>query len=113
MATEPLQDAGGAGEDDQALSLPGSSSQLSFEVGGKKPTSSKLTLTGGQIEVEGTFKKGEIVVFTVEAVVEEVGFRDQTDPKTRQVVGCARKHKARIVASRLEESHPPADLKPV
>lgn len=111
MALEPVPDPQDEQGDGQSLVLPGSE-QLSFSIGGKKPTSSKLTLTGGQIEVEGQFKKGEIVVFQVEAVVEEVAFRDQVDSKTRQVVGCTRKQKARIVGSQLVESHPPADLSP-
>jgi L-erythro-3,5-diaminohexanoate dehydrogenase len=52
MALEAVPDPQDETGDEQSLTLPGSE-QLSFSIGGKKPTSSKLTLTGGQIEVEG------------------------------------------------------------
>jgi hypothetical protein len=74
------------------------SGQLSFSVGGKRPTTSGLRLVGGKLDVEGSFTKGETVVLRVEAVVGEVAFIDQVDAKTDQVVGCERRHKARIRA---------------
>lgn len=76
--------------------------QLSFDVGGKEPTSSHLTLTGGQIEVAGSYDKGDEIVLTVRLVVQEVAFRDEIDRKTGQVVGAKRKHKARI--TRVDET---------
>jgi hypothetical protein len=73
------------------------SGQLTLNVGGgKQPTSSTLRLTGGKVDVEGGFSKGETVVVRIEAVVNEVGFKDEHDSKTGQVVGCQRNHKARI-----------------
>lgn len=106
MALEPVPDPEGA----EDLIVEGSDGQLSLAVGGRKPTTSSLTLVGGKIDVEGQFKKGEIVVVQVECVVGEIAFKDLTDSKTNQVVGCARRHKARIVGSSIVESHPPADL---
>jgi hypothetical protein len=81
------------------------SGQLSMAVGGKRVTTASLRLGGGKVDVEGQFDKGEILVLRVEAVVGEVAFVDQTDPKTRQVTGCDRRHKARIVALSVEDSH--------
>lgn len=74
------------------------SGQLSFTVGGKRPTTSGLRLVGGKLDVEGSFTKGETVALRIEAVVGEVAFIDQVDAKTDQVVGCERRHKARIRA---------------
>lgn len=110
MALEPVPDPQDETQDEQALVLAGSDGQLSLNVGGKRPTTSSLTLTGGKFDVEGQYKKGEIVVVQIEAVVGEVAFIDLTDSKTNQVVGCARRHKARIVGRTVLESHPPADL---
>lgn len=84
-------------QEEDGLVLGGTGQQLSFSVGGKKPTSSHFRLTGGEIQVEGQFSKGETVTFTVQASVDEVAFRDEKDAKTGQVVGAKRVHKARIV----------------
>lgn len=71
--------------------------QLSLEVGGKRPTAGSLALMGGKVTLpKGQFTKGERVVVRVEAVVAHIAFVDQTDAKTRQVVGCERQHKARV-----------------
>lgn len=71
--------------------------QLSLEVGGKRPTAGTLTLAGGKVTLpKGQFTKGERIVVRVEAVVAAVKFQDQTDAKTRQVVGCERQHTARV-----------------
>lgn len=94
---EPWQDSA---PEAPSLVLDGSHEQLSFEVGGKEPTTSYLTLTGGQVEVASGFSKGEKIVLTIEATVQEVAFRDETDSKTQQVVGAKRKHKARITGVR-------------
>ncbi len=74
------------------------SGQLGFDVGGKTPTSATLTLTGGKIEIEGQFEKGEIVDLHIQARVNDVGFKDNEDSKTGQVVGCERRQKARIIS---------------
>jgi hypothetical protein len=78
--------------------------QLGFSVGGKQPTSAALTFVGGKIEVDGQFRKGQAVAVRIEAVVSFVGFKDQHDPKTGQVVGCERQQKARITGIELLES---------
>lgn len=72
--------------------------QLSFAVGGKKPTSTALTLVGGKIEVGESFQKGQRIRLEIVAEVGEVAFVDQRDAKTGQVIGCERKHKARILS---------------
>lgn len=74
--------------------------QLSFAVGGKKPTGSSIRLTGGKISIpsgSGQLHKGDDVVLRVVARVAEVAFVDELDPKTQQVVGSERRHKARII----------------
>jgi hypothetical protein len=72
--------------------------QLTLNVGGgKQPTTSTLRIVGGKIEVDGEYKKGQTVALRLEVVVNEVSFKDQHDPKTSQVVGCARNHRGRVV----------------
>lgn len=84
--------------------------QLGFDVGGKKPTSSTLTITGGKFEVDGSFRKGDTLVLRLEdadgnslarvpLLVDSITFKDKVDAKTGQVVDCARQHKARVQAS--------------
>lgn len=72
--------------------------QITFDPGGKQPTSSALRLVGGSIKIEGEFKKGEVLALRLEVQVAEVGFKDQIDGKTGQVVGCERRHRGRIVS---------------
>lgn len=88
-----------AAESEPEIVLEGSTGQLSFGVGGKKPTSSELKLQGGSIGLEGQFSKGETIVLRVEARVGEVHFIDKIDSKTGQPVGSVRRHKARVVAA--------------
>lgn len=83
--------------DELAQSASGAPVQLGFNVGGKKPTSTTLRLTGGRMDTDRVFQKGEKVQATVVLVVGEVAFADQVDSATDQVVGCERRHKARIV----------------
>jgi hypothetical protein len=49
-------------------------------------------LVTGELVVEGS---GQLTL-NVGGVVNEVGFKDEHDSKTGQVVGCQRNHKARI-----------------
>jgi hypothetical protein len=61
-------------------------------VGGKEPTTQKVRLYGGAIEVEppdGGFKKGQSYVLRVEVMCNKAGFTDEIDGKTHQVVGCS------------------------
>lgn len=76
---------------------------FTFSVGGKLPTSTMLRLMGGKIEVEGEFEKGEKIVLQVIGSVDAIEFVDIKDPKTGQVVGCERRHKARIVGVSVGE----------
>jgi hypothetical protein len=92
-----------SGSDPQNLAIAGDG-QLSWSVGGKKPTSSKLRLTGGAFEVEGAIPKGTLITVEVQARVGGVAFDDTVDPKTTQATSCTRNHKARIVgAVRVEK----------
>jgi len=92
---EPDEDGGDDGYPGD-LAIEGTS-QLSFSVGGRSPTVSKLTVQGGAIEIEGQFEKGQRLAIMVEVEVREVAFRDQVDPKTGTTIGCSRKHKAVVV----------------
>ena len=85
---------------DLALELDG---QLSFAVGGKKVTTGSVRLVGGKVDVDGNFEKGQRIVLRVEAVITEVAFRDKKDPKTGNVTGCDRAHKATVTGLALEE----------
>lgn len=77
-----------------------------FDAGGKKPTSATISLTGGAIKLidQEAFKKGDHLTLVVEAVVNDVGQKDEHDPKTGQVVSCVQKHKARIVGVQLQQA---------
>jgi ribosomal protein L21E len=77
--------------------------QLSMSVGGKRATGSSLRIVGGKIEVDGQYEKGQTVHLALECTVGEVAFVDQRDASTGQVVGCERRHKARIVGVSVSE----------
>lgn len=81
--------------------------QLSiFDVGGKRANTATMKLTGGKVKlVDGQgFKKGTRVWFTGEAIVDDVGQKDETDPKTGQVVAAQQRHGARIVDLTVESA---------
>jgi hypothetical protein len=79
--------------------------QLSFEVGGKEPTSTTIRLTGGKVSIDaGQLEKGQDVILRVVARVSEVAFVDELDATTKQPVACERRHKARIVDVGLLEA---------
>lgn len=81
--------------------------QLSiFDVGGKRANTATMKLTGGKVKlVDGQgFKKGTRVRFTGEAIVDDVGQKDETDPKTGQVVAAQQRHGARIVDLTVESA---------
>ncbi len=69
--------------------------QLTMDVGGKAPTISKLTVAKKDLEVEGQFEKGTVIL--LEAIVDEVAFRDEVDAQSDHVTGCARRHSVRVV----------------
>ena len=83
--------------EDVAQSASGAATQLSFAVGGKRPTTSGLRLVGGKLDIEQMFSKGEKVVLQIEAEIRAVEFVDQVDGATGQVIGSERRHKASIV----------------
>lgn len=73
--------------------------QMSYpSMGGKKPTSATLKLTGTKVDVaEGTaFKKGMTITGRFVAVVNFVGQKDKHDAATQQVTGNEARHEARI-----------------
>lgn len=86
-------------EPSDEITLEGTGGQLSLKVGGKAPTTSKFSVVGGAIAVDGQFAKGDTVVLRVEVRVGAVAFEDKIDSKTGQPVGCTRTHKARIVGA--------------
>lgn len=74
--------------------------QLSiFDLGGKKAASATIRLVGGKVALmEGqAYRKGDAIHFEGTAVVNEVGQKDQHDPKTGLVVSAEQRHGARIV----------------
>lgn len=79
--------------------LDGSTQLELFDVGGKKATRATIKFTGGKVKLSAGkgFKKGERIKFTGEAIVNEVGQKDEHDPQTSQVVDCEQRHSARIV----------------
>lgn len=77
--------------------------QMSMVVGGKKATSSSLRIVGGKVDVAGALDKGEKLVLRLEVDVTSVSFVDKRDPKTHQVTGCERQHKAHVTAIRVLE----------
>jgi hypothetical protein len=70
--------------------------QLSLDAGGKKPTATQLRLIGGKLDIEQVFTKGQTIELRITATVGEVAFVDEHDKVTGQVIGCQRRHKARI-----------------
>jgi len=75
----------------------GDDGQLSFSVGGKQPTGASIRIVGGKISIPGgQFKKGEDILLRMAVRVTEVAFVDELDRTTGQVVGCERRHKARV-----------------
>lgn len=77
-----------------------------FDLGGKRPTSSKLRLAGGAVDViDGrAFRKGDVVTFSGVAVVSAIGQQDKRDASTGQVVSCEQKHVALITDLRIDTS---------
>lgn len=93
----------GIGEDEaqaRAAQLIGAAEvgQLSFNVGGKKPDTSKLKLAGRSIELPSAqLAKGDEVTIQARIRVSGVHFDDKIDSATESVTGCTRKQVARIV----------------
>lgn len=92
---EPLLQEDAQGQ--VSLVVEGRYEKLSNQITGRTPTSSTLRITGGKVEVGGMYQPGDRVSFLVTVVCDAVTVKDETDPKTGQVVGRARNHVARIV----------------
>lgn len=105
-ATQERPNLAPAPEPEELEAVLGTSGQLSWDIGGKHPTSSSLALRGGKLDIEGEFYKGETIVLRIECRVGAVEFVDQEDRETGQAVGCARRHKARIVGVKRESVNP-------
>jgi len=75
-----------------------------FDLGGKRPTSSKLRLAGGAVDVlDGrAFHKGDALSFSGAAVVTAISQQDKRDASTGQVVSCAQLHVALITDLRID-----------
>lgn len=83
--------------------------QLSFEVGGREPTASALTVTGVKIEDVAQYEKGQVVELRVVCEIGEVAFRDKHDSVTGQVVDTIRAHKARATSVSVARTLQPAE----
>lgn len=70
--------------------------QLALGVGGKEPTSCKLTLSGSAAVV-GRFDKGERITGTFEAVVVAATAKDKLDKQTQIVTECGLVLAAKLV----------------
>jgi len=79
-----------------------------FDLGGKRPTSSKLRLAGGSVDVvDGqAFHKGDVVHFEGTAVISAITQQDKRDSSTQQVVSCEQKHTAHITDLRIDTGAP-------
>jgi hypothetical protein len=96
---EATAETNGTGQEaivgEPALELDG---QLSFDVGGKAPTSCTVRLTGGKVSIDaGDIEKGKDLVLRVVVRINSIEFKDELDPKTRQVVACEKRAKGPIV----------------
>jgi HSP20 family molecular chaperone IbpA len=81
----------------EELYMEGDEGYLTTDVGGKKPTDSKLQIVGRSVEIEGQVKKGGRIRAIVELEVGAVKFQDKKDGQTGQVVASTRTHYASIV----------------
>jgi hypothetical protein len=65
--------------------------QFVMRIGGQAPTTHKVRIYGGAVEIEPPedgFVKGGSYVLRVEVVCHKVGLTDERDNKTGDVVGC-------------------------
>lgn len=81
-----------------------SNGQFELLIGGKAPTTKKVRLYGGAVEVEppeGGFKKGARYVLEIETVCHKASFTDERDDKTGDVVGSSDERGLKITGVRL------------
>ena len=88
------------GEDEIVV---GTHGQLSFTIGGKKPTTSKVSLGSAGREVDGQFQKGDVVSFLVTARCNEIVLTDKHD-NVGTAIECIRTHKFAAQSVRVVES---------
>lgn len=88
------------------IRIDGSTQLGLFDAGGKKPTSASLALTGGRFDLmDGkAYRKGDVIVLQVVAVVDTVTLKDKTDRKVGVVTACEQQHKAYISDVRVIEN---------
>lgn len=98
--THPHVNGEGDGEEARAAILAGMEpgGQLTFNVGGKQPDTSKLKLQGRSVEIPSAqLEKGDEVTIQARIRVSEIAFTDRIDSATEAVTGCTRKQVARII----------------
>lgn len=93
----------GAAEEEQEEFVVGTSGQLGLAVGGKSPDTSKVSIGSAGREVEGQFKKGDVVTFLVETRIDGIKFDDRHDSQGI-VIGCTRTHVAKPLTVRVVDS---------
>lgn len=75
--------------------------QVSIDFGGKRAQTCKLSVRGGA-EVDGFFRKGDVIRGTFEAVVDGAGGKDKVDKQTGIVTEAVQRNTARITDMHLE-----------
>lgn len=96
--------AGTSPDPDEYSAFEDTEGQFVLRVGGQAPTTHKVRLYGGAIEVEPPedgFVKGASYVLRVEVVCHRVGLTDQRDGKTGEIVGCSDERGLRITGVAL------------
>lgn len=88
---DPVLDEGEDGQISVATDQADQQGQLTFLVGGKRPTSIVMRFSGGKVSTSTQHRKGDLVRVTIEGSVDQVHFIDRKDPKTKQTVACERK----------------------
>lgn len=75
-----------------------------FDLGGKRPQTAVLSLTGAKLEIDPDNgpRKGDTITGTFEAVVLEVGQRDKQDAQTGMIVECKQRHVAAVTNLSLD-----------
>lgn len=74
--------------------LVGTSGQLSFSVGGKRPSTSTISIGSAAREVDGQYQKGDVIVLKVIARIDKIAFADKHD-SSGNAIDCGRAHSAK------------------
>lgn len=104
MSVTPLAPAAPYAEKDEAQPEPEvaplvleAGGQLSWSVGGKRPTQATLSIKGVP-KLNGEFEKGEVIELKLQIQVVSVAFKDEIDKATGQAIDCVRQHVGEVVA---------------